>query len=107
MRVADYADELAFQMRAVGLPEFCREWRFDAVRRWRFDAAWPERMLAVECDGGQWKPGGGRHNTDADREKLNAAAVLGWRVLRFSGDQVRDGSAVTVIEQALGVTHDS
>ena len=28
--------------------------------------------------------GGGRHNTDRDREKLNTAAALGWRVLRFS-----------------------
>jgi hypothetical protein len=28
--------------------------------------------------------GGGRHNGDADREKLNTAAALGWRVLRVT-----------------------
>ena len=45
-------------------------------------------MIAVEIDGGQWVTGGGRHNTDKDREKINTAAIMGWRVLRFSGSQL-------------------
>ena len=61
------------------------QYRFHKVRRWLFDYAWPDRHIAVEINGGQWSPHGGRHNTDADREKLNAAAELGWRVLRYSG----------------------
>jgi len=44
--------------------------------------------VAVEIDGGQWVAGGGRHNRDSDREKLNHAAANGWRVLRFSTQQV-------------------
>jgi very-short-patch-repair endonuclease len=44
--------------------------------------------LAVEIDGGRYAPGGGRHAGDGDREKLNVATVLGWRVLRFSTQQV-------------------
>jgi very-short-patch-repair endonuclease len=44
--------------------------------------------VAVEIDGGQWVAGGGRHNRDSDREKLNHAAADGWRVLRFSTQQV-------------------
>ena len=67
-----------------------REYRFYSKRRWRLDFAWPEEMVAVECDGGQWKSGGGRHNTDADREKLNTAASMGWLVLRLSGKAIRD-----------------
>ena len=59
-------------------------------RRWRFDFAFVPRKVAVECDGGQYKQFGGRHNTDKDREKLNFAACLGWRVLRFSGTMLRD-----------------
>jgi hypothetical protein len=68
-------------------------------RRWRFDFAWPALKVAVECDGGQHSSyGGGRHNTDADREKLNAAAAMGWRVLRFSRTQLEDEP-----EQCIGV----
>lgn len=61
------------------------EYRFSPPRRWRFDWAWPACRVAVEIDGGQWAARGGRHNSDKDREKLNAAAAGGWRVLRFSG----------------------
>lgn len=69
------------------LPGPVPEYRFHPTRRWRFDFAWPAVTrggVAVEVDGGQWRAGGGRHNTDRDREKLNTAAALGWRVLRFS-----------------------
>lgn len=66
------------------LPGPVPEYRFHPVRRWRFDYAWPARRVACEVDGGQWRAGGGRHNGDPDREKLNTAAALGWRVLRFS-----------------------
>jgi len=57
---------------------------------WAFDFCWASKRLAVEVDGGQWVPHGGRHNTDRDRDKLNHAAALGWRVLRFSGSMLRD-----------------
>lgn len=78
--------ELAFPalLHQYGIPEPTPEYRFYAARRWRFDFAWPVAEVAVEIDGGQWRAGGGRHNTDSDREKLNTAAALGWRVLRFS-----------------------
>jgi very-short-patch-repair endonuclease len=72
-------------------------------RRWRFDFAFIESKLAVEIDGGQWAPHGGRHNTDADREKLNVAALLGWRVMRFSGSMLREDpcGVVDMIVEAL------
>ena len=56
---------------------------------WRFDFAWPSVRVAVEVDGGQWVAHGGRHNRDGDREKLNAAARHGWRVLRYSGSMLQ------------------
>ena len=79
---------LLLLLREAGLPAPQLEYRFHSERRWRFDLAWPEYHLAVELDGGEWLARGGRHNTDADREKLNHAAVLGWRVLRFSGQML-------------------
>jgi hypothetical protein len=69
---------------APDLPPASREYRFAPGRGYRFDFAWIEQRVACEVDGGQWAAGGGRHATDADRDKLNLAAVLGWRVLRFS-----------------------
>lgn len=89
-------------------PEFAEpeaEWRFYRARLWRFDFAWPQAMVAVEFDGGQHAPGGGRHNTDEDRDKLNHAAALGWRVLRFSNQQWADDPSrcVDLIVQALCV----
>jgi very-short-patch-repair endonuclease len=64
-----------------GLPAFVREYRFHPDRLWRFDFAFPGQRVAVEIDGR------GRHQTvdgvRKDCEKLNEAARLGWRVLRF------------------------
>lgn len=85
---------LAWRAFAPGedVPE--REYRFHATRGWRFDFAWPVYRVAVEIDGGQWQSSGGRHARDADREKLNAAAGLGWRVFRYSGTLLRDPERV-------------
>ena len=94
---------LSFQCRAARLPMPVPEYRFHPVRRWRFDLAWPALLLAVEVDGGTWVSG--RHTRGAgyerDCEKLNAAVLLGWRVLRFTTGQVTSGQALTVLEQAF------
>jgi hypothetical protein len=86
------------------LPEAQREYAFlQPWRNHRFDYAWPEHLVAVELDGGQWHAGGGRHNTDEDRFKLNSAAALGWRVLRFSGTALNEDPAgcVVLLRRAL------
>ncbi len=63
----------------------CSEFKFHPDRRWRADFAIPSEKLLIEIDGGVWS--GGRHTRGAgfigDCEKLNAAAVLGYRVLRY------------------------
>jgi very-short-patch-repair endonuclease len=68
---------------------FVQEHRF-SERKWRFDFAWPAKALAVELEGGSWVRG--RHNRpqgfENDCEKYNAAALLGWRVLRFTTGMV-------------------
>lgn len=65
--------------------EACAEYRFHHVRLWRFDFALPADRIGIEIDGGAFS--GGRHSRGAgfreDCIKLNAAAVLGWRILRF------------------------
>ncbi|MFP5340729.1 MAG: DUF559 domain-containing protein [Gammaproteobacteria bacterium] len=96
-------ETLMLHIRAHKLAEPAREHRFVADRRWRFDFAWPDRMLAVEVEGAVWT--GGRHTRGSgyvkDMEKYNRAAVLGWRVLRFSTEQVKRGEAVAALRTAL------
>lgn len=91
------------QVHARFLPTPTPEHRFDPSRRWRFDRAWLHSKIAVEIEGGTWIKG--RHSRGAgmraDAEKYNAATLQGWRVLRFTGDMVKDGSAIQVVERAL------
>lgn len=97
---------LLADIHAAGLPEPVREYRFDATRRWRFDLAWPDRMLAVEVEGGVWT--GGRHTRPtgfiADAAKYNAAAAQGWTVLRFTRTEIMGGT-VTKKRQKGGVKY--
>ena len=103
MRQSDLEVTFAYQMRVAKIPTPQPEFRFHVKRLWRFDFAWPDRMIAVEVEGGTWA--GGRHTRgsgfEADAEKYGQAAVLGWRVIRLTGDMVRDGRGLALIEQAL------
>ena len=96
-------ETLALHIRAVGLPEPIREYKFDPKRRWRADFAWPEIMLLVEVEGGHWT--GGRHTRgagfEADCEKYNEAALFGWRVIRVTGSHIKSGLAIQLVERAL------
>jgi hypothetical protein len=102
---------LEVQLEQAGIP-FVREYRFHPERKWRSDFmvghnfAWPVRgRYLIEVDGAAWT--NGRHvrgkGFEADLEKLNAAALLGFRVLRFTPAMVEDGRALAVIRAALGV----
>jgi very-short-patch-repair endonuclease len=91
------------QCRHLGVPNPVHEHRFHKVRRWRFDRAWPDEMVAAEIEGGT--RGNGRHNRHAgyskDCEKYNAATELGWRVFRFTSDQVNDWSGANLLARVL------
>lgn len=82
-----------------------REFPFAVGRKWRFDFAWPEQKIAAEIDGGSWS--GGRHSRgkgfEEDCRKLNQAALLGWRVFRFTPAMVHSGTAIDTVMAALGM----
>ena len=105
MSKSDLEAKLAFQIRVAGLPEPEREYQFakSIGRRWRFDFAYVDCKWGIEVDGGVYS--GGRHTRGSgftkDCEKMNSAAILGWRVLRFTGAMVYDGSALQTLEWAL------
>jgi very-short-patch-repair endonuclease len=96
---APSAGEETFALHLRGersFPKWEREFTFHSDRKFRFDFAFPDRKVAVEIEGGTWS--GGRHSRGSgfseDTVKYNAAAVLGWRVFRFTTEQVLGGSAI-------------
>jgi very-short-patch-repair endonuclease len=51
------------------------------------DFCWPGRKTIVEVDGYAFHGGRSRANSDRDRDQL--LAIAGWRVIRFTADQIR------------------
>lgn len=94
---------LVRQLRFINLPPPVAEYRFHPTRRWRFDLAWPERLLAVEVEGGTWVQG--RHSRgggmDADCEKYAEAVLAGWAVIRVTSGMVDSGAAARLVERAM------
>jgi very-short-patch-repair endonuclease len=92
------------QLKALGLDGgLVRQHRFHGERQWRFDFAYPALKLAIEVDGGTWTNGAHSRGSgiSRDNEKLAAAVILGWRVMRATTNQVKDGTAAYWVEQAL------
>lgn len=102
-----HEETFALHVRASGLEDgMKREYVFHPHRKWRFDFAWPSvsRPLAVEIEGGIWMKRGahtGGTGVTRDIEKMNAAISLGWKVMRFTGDMVKSGEAIRMVEEEL------
>ena len=105
MKSSDLENVFAMQLRSYNIiPEL--EYRFHPTRRWRFDFCLHDEKLAIEVEGGTWS--GGRHTRgsgfEADAEKYAEALMLGWRVLRVTGHQVKSGKAIDWTLRLLGKT---
>jgi very-short-patch-repair endonuclease len=107
----DYADvfvSIWAMLAPTNAPSLEREYKFHPDRKWRFDACWRNYRVAVEINGGNWMARNGRavgrHTRQADYDKRNAAAVLGWRVLQFTPQALRDDpqGVVDTVLAALG-----
>ena len=83
--------------------EVVKEFIFHPTRKWRFDFAIPEYKIAIEIDGGVWNYG--RHNRAqgylADMKKFNAAASLGWIVLKFTPDEQYSRATFDIIRETI------
>jgi len=114
-RKVDGPEELfASQCRQFQLPPFERQVLFAKQllgRRWAFDFAFRGYLVAVEIDGVAVKRLGGRlvvlgrhasiEGIRGDNEKLNAAALLGWTVLRFLQTDVKPRHAIETTMRVL------
>jgi very-short-patch-repair endonuclease len=67
----------------------------------RVDFCWPEQRLVVEADGFAFHADRAAYRKD--RERLNALERLGWRVLRFTWEDVRSRPlhVVALVEECL------
>jgi very-short-patch-repair endonuclease len=75
--------ELLQAFRRAGLPEPIVN---GVVEGYEVDYHWPEPRLVVELDG--WRFHGGRMRMNTDRERDQVLALAGWRIIRFTRDQV-------------------
>jgi hypothetical protein len=93
------------RLERAGLPLGVTQHRFVPGRQFRFDRAYPDRMVAVEVQGGTWSQRGHARPSMIQRDclKLSLAAALGWRCLPLTRAMIEDGTAVELIAQALGV----
>lgn len=113
-------ETFALHVQTYALPRPATQLHFalkDLGRQWRFDFAWPAYMLAVEVEGlvvrnlrdlkaqKDVKVVYGGHATITgireDMEKYNAAARLGWYVLRFEQELIRTGAAIQETKRFL------
>jgi hypothetical protein len=95
--------QLAFQLKALKI-QFESEFIFHPERKWRLDFALPLDKIGIEVHGGVFSQG--RHTRGAgftnDREKMNEALILGWRVIEVTAEHIKSGQALRWIERALG-----
>ena len=66
--------------------EYIKEYKFHPKRKWRADIAIPSKMVLIEWDGIMSEKS--RHTSvtgfSEDCNKMNAAQLLGWKVLRYT-----------------------
>src|SRR5271167_3650698 len=98
-----------------------QEVRFHPERKWRFDFVLLRTVpdlhgkgrdgldnlrIAIEIEGAIWTRG--RHTRgkgfQADLQKYNHATMVGWRVLRFSTEDVLKGRAKAFLAEYLSIT---
>lgn len=93
------------RLQAFGLSVGEGQYRFVPGRQYRWDRCWPDRMVAVEVQGGIWANGAHSRGSGVQRDclKFSIGAALGWRVLPITDAMLDDGTAIRLIAQALDV----
>jgi very-short-patch-repair endonuclease len=93
-----YEDTLAAQLREAGIHRFVQEYQFVEGRKFRADIAFCLEKIAVEVQGQCHRI---RSKFDRDIERTQVAFLAGWRILPIAPKQVKDGTALALIKEAL------
>lgn len=89
-RPVDGADTLLGHIRVLApdlYPLLTRDYPFQSFK---IDLAAVPQKIAIEVDGGQWQPGGGKHGSRRDYQKTRQITMAGWLLLRFTTSEVND-----------------
>ncbi len=104
-RISEPEERLAFHLRAEGITDFKRQFKFLDDRRYMADFAWVKERLLVEVQGGvalrRRRSHTGIEGYHRDRVRSNLAQLAGWRILEFIPIDVKKGRAVRLIKMAL------
>ena len=106
MKKSDLEETFLFNFIMFGggrYPDPLREQKFHDTRKWRFDFCWPDQMIAVEIQGGQWIKGGHTSGKGLQRdcEKYNEAQFKGWKVFLFSTSMINESANYRHLFQLL------
>jgi very-short-patch-repair endonuclease len=78
-----------------------RDWRADYLINTRYDQLLERGDVLVEIEGGVWKQG--RHTRGSgyvnDLQKYNMASALGFKLFRFTTEEVLNGTAKAFLEK--------
>jgi very-short-patch-repair endonuclease len=90
------------RMVLAGLDGFATQVVLRAAPALRVDFCFPDARLVVEVDGARWHP-----EPQRDQQRDNVLAALGWRVLRFTWNEVVHDSAgvLVTVQAALDTIH--
>lgn len=106
---SELEDAFAWYLKVSGVATPERQYHFKAPghrQPYRLDFAWPDRLIAIEVDGGSYS--GGRHTRgsgfETDCVRGFEAAIAGWRIGHVTGKMIDDGRAVALTERLLA-TH--
>lgn len=86
------------QLRALKLPRGWRQYYPIPGRKYRLDFAWPEKKLAVECEGMVHRI---KAQFEHDCRRSNDLLDAGWRVYRLTGSMIRAGESIALLERIL------
>lgn len=95
---------LAKALRDNGL-KFSAQYCFHPKRKWRFDFACERAKIAVEVEGRDHLR---LRQSKLDRDKFNAALLMGWRVLRYEANAVMTNKRLPlIVDQIKEAYYDS
>lgn len=66
--------------------------------KYRIDFALPDKKIGIELDGYAWHSS--REAFTKDRERQRELELAGWRIIRFSGSEVKNDAARCVLQAA-------
>lgn len=103
---SDLESRLLDVIRRSGLPEPTSQYHPPWLKHvnGRVDLSYPELELVIEGDSREWH--GDEHTFQADRERDNLAQLAGWRILRFTWNDItrRPDYVVASVRRALGLS---